>query len=67
MCLYTLEENQSLCVRVESEVNVPAERAFLLLSDLSRRPEWDKHYKYAIVHCLYIPEMVGTDWTRVCV
>ncbi|GAA6083883.1 acyl-coenzyme A thioesterase 11 isoform X1 [Tachysurus ichikawai] len=43
--LYTLEENQSLCVRVESEVNVPAERAFLLLSDLSRRAEWDKHYK----------------------
>ncbi|TST47747.1 Acyl-coenzyme A thioesterase 11 [Bagarius yarrelli] len=43
--LYTLEENQCLCVRVESEMNVPAERAFLLLSDLSRRPEWDKHYQ----------------------
>ncbi|KAM9439316.1 acyl-coenzyme A thioesterase 11 isoform 1-T1 [Clarias gariepinus] len=43
--LYTLEENQSLCVRLETEVNVPAARAFLLLSDLSRRPEWDTHYK----------------------
>ncbi|XP_017350950.1 acyl-coenzyme A thioesterase 11 isoform X3 [Ictalurus punctatus] len=43
--LYTLEENQCLCVRVETEVNVPAARAFVLLSDLSRRPEWDKHYK----------------------
>lgn len=48
MSLYTLEENQSLCVKVESEMNVPAARAFLLLSDLSRRPEWDKYYKYAI-------------------
>ncbi|KAL6468313.1 hypothetical protein MHYP_G00239900 [Metynnis hypsauchen] len=43
--LYTLEENQTLSFRVEAEVKVPAARAFLLLSDLSRRPEWDKHYK----------------------
>ncbi|XP_066508620.1 acyl-coenzyme A thioesterase 11-like [Hoplias malabaricus] len=43
--LFTLEENQTLSVRVESEVKVPAARAFLLLSDHSRRCEWDKHYK----------------------
>ncbi|XP_062843820.1 acyl-coenzyme A thioesterase 11 isoform X2 [Trichomycterus rosablanca] len=43
--LYTLEENQTLCFRIESQVNVPAARAFLLLSDLSRRNEWDKNYK----------------------
>uniref|UniRef100_A0A4W4FHC6 Acyl-coenzyme A thioesterase 11 n=1 Tax=Electrophorus electricus TaxID=8005 RepID=A0A4W4FHC6_ELEEL len=43
--LYTLEENQTLCFRIESEVNVPAARAFLLLSDLCCRPEWDKLYK----------------------
>lgn len=61
MRLYTLEENQCLCVRVETEVNVPAARAFVLLSDLSRRPEWDKHYKYAAVHFfIYTAENVGT-------
>ncbi|KAI4894698.1 hypothetical protein NFI96_004118 [Prochilodus magdalenae] len=43
--LYTLEENQTLSFRVEAEVKVPAARAFLLLSDLNCRPEWDKHYK----------------------
>ncbi|XP_028834183.1 acyl-coenzyme A thioesterase 11 isoform X3 [Denticeps clupeoides] len=43
--LYTKEENRFLCFRIESEMEVPAERAFLLLSDLSRRQEWDKHYK----------------------
>ncbi|XP_057190900.1 acyl-coenzyme A thioesterase 11 [Triplophysa rosa] len=42
--LYTVEENQSLCFRVESEVDVPAHRAFTLVSDLSRRQEWDQHY-----------------------
>ncbi|KAA0719014.1 Acyl-coenzyme A thioesterase 11 [Triplophysa tibetana] len=42
--LYTVEENQSLCFRVESEVDVPAHRACTLVSDLSRRQEWDQHY-----------------------
>lgn len=35
-------------------MNVPAARAFLLLSDLSRRPEWDKHYKYASVVFVFL-------------
>ncbi|XP_066548212.1 acyl-coenzyme A thioesterase 11 isoform X2 [Amia ocellicauda] len=43
--LYTLEENQFLSFRVEMKVDVPAERVFILLSDLSRRQEWDSHYK----------------------
>ncbi|KAF7692325.1 acyl-coenzyme A thioesterase 11 [Silurus meridionalis] len=43
--LFTQEVNQSLCVKVESEMNVSAERAYALLSDLSHRPKWDKHYK----------------------
>ncbi|KAI1889246.1 hypothetical protein AGOR_G00177170 [Albula goreensis] len=43
--LYTLEENQVLCFKVETQVDVPAERAFVLLSDLRRRQEWDMHYE----------------------
>ncbi|XP_050987892.1 LOW QUALITY PROTEIN: acyl-coenzyme A thioesterase 11 [Labeo rohita] len=42
--LYTLEESQYLCFRVEFEMEIPAQRAFILLSDLSRRHEWDQHY-----------------------
>lgn len=42
--LYTVEENQSLCFRVEFEVDVPAHRAFTLVSDLRQRQEWDQHY-----------------------
>lgn len=42
--LYTMEEDDFLCFRVEAEVEVPAATAFLLLSDLSRRQEWDLHY-----------------------
>ncbi|KAF4117040.1 hypothetical protein G5714_001593 [Onychostoma macrolepis] len=42
--LYTVEESQSLCFRVEFEMEIPAQRAFILLSDLSRRHEWDQHY-----------------------
>ncbi|KAI1883104.1 hypothetical protein AGOR_G00241800 [Albula goreensis] len=42
--LYTLEENQVLCFRVETQVDVPAEQVFLLMSDLSRRQEWDRNY-----------------------
>ncbi|XP_028856145.1 acyl-coenzyme A thioesterase 11b isoform X2 [Denticeps clupeoides] len=43
--LFTLEENQMLCFKVETHVDVPAEQVFLLLSDLRRRQEWDRHYK----------------------
>ncbi|CAK6955340.1 acyl-coenzyme A thioesterase 11b [Scomber scombrus] len=43
--LYTLEENQVLCFKVEMHVSVPAEQTFHLLSDLRRRKEWDQHYK----------------------
>ncbi|KAG5286456.1 hypothetical protein AALO_G00015050 [Alosa alosa] len=42
--LYTLEEDQSLCFRVEAEVEVPAATAFQLLSELRHRQEWDQHY-----------------------
>uniref|UniRef100_A0A8C9XSM7 Acyl-CoA thioesterase 11b n=1 Tax=Sander lucioperca TaxID=283035 RepID=A0A8C9XSM7_SANLU len=43
--LYTLEENHMLCFKVEMHVSVPAEQTFHLLSDLSRRKEWDRHYE----------------------
>uniref|UniRef100_A0A673BCN0 Acyl-coenzyme A thioesterase 11-like n=1 Tax=Sphaeramia orbicularis TaxID=375764 RepID=A0A673BCN0_9TELE len=43
--LYTLEEKSMLCVRVESEVDVPAHRAFGFLSELRNRTTWDTHYK----------------------
>ncbi|XP_035279046.1 acyl-coenzyme A thioesterase 11 [Anguilla anguilla] len=43
--LYTLEENQVLCFRVETQVKVPVEQVFLLMSDLSRRQEWDRNYE----------------------
>ncbi|XP_030631747.1 acyl-coenzyme A thioesterase 11 [Chanos chanos] len=55
--LYTLEENQFLCFRVENEVEVPAHRAFLLLSDLGRRQEWDQHY----THCELINKVDEDD------
>lgn len=48
--LYTVEENQSLCFRVEFEIDVPAHRAFTLVSDLSRRQEWDQHYTYVFLN-----------------
>ncbi|XP_061744194.1 acyl-coenzyme A thioesterase 11b [Nerophis ophidion] len=43
--LYTLEENQTLCFKVEMYVTVSAEQTFHLLSDLRRRKEWDRHYE----------------------
>ncbi|XP_048064723.1 acyl-coenzyme A thioesterase 11b [Megalobrama amblycephala] len=43
--LYTLEENQTLCFKVETHVAVAAEQVFLLLSDLRRRKAWDHHYQ----------------------
>uniref|UniRef100_UPI0037E9A103 acyl-coenzyme A thioesterase 11 n=1 Tax=Semicossyphus pulcher TaxID=241346 RepID=UPI0037E9A103 len=42
--LYTLEQKSMLSFRVESEVDVPAHRAFGLLAELSDRPSWDTHY-----------------------
>ncbi|TRY87547.1 hypothetical protein DNTS_007097 [Danionella cerebrum] len=44
VALYTVEESQSLCFRVELDIEIPAQRAFTLLSDLNRRQEWDLHY-----------------------
>uniref|UniRef100_A0AAQ5Z5K1 Acyl-CoA thioesterase 11 n=1 Tax=Amphiprion ocellaris TaxID=80972 RepID=A0AAQ5Z5K1_AMPOC len=43
--LYTLEHKSMLSFRVQAEVDVPADRAFCLLSELSDRPSWDTHYK----------------------
>lgn len=43
--LYTLEDDKYLSFHMEMLVNVDAAHAFLLLSDLRRRPEWDKHYR----------------------
>ncbi|XP_012578148.1 PREDICTED: acyl-coenzyme A thioesterase 11 isoform X2 [Condylura cristata] len=41
--LYTLEEDKFLSFHMEMLVQVDTAQAFLLLSDLRRRPEWDKH------------------------
>uniref|UniRef100_A0A8C1P3A1 Acyl-CoA thioesterase 11a n=2 Tax=Cyprinus carpio TaxID=7962 RepID=A0A8C1P3A1_CYPCA len=41
---HTLTLDTFLCFRVEFEMEIPAQRAFILLSDLSRRHEWDQHY-----------------------
>nr|XP_013001704.1 acyl-coenzyme A thioesterase 11 isoform X1 [Cavia porcellus] len=43
--LYTLEEDKFLSFHLEMLVHVDAAHAFLLLSDLRRRPEWDRHYR----------------------
>ncbi|KAM6219458.1 acyl-coenzyme A thioesterase 11 [Rhynchocyon petersi] len=43
--LYILEDDKFLSFHVEMVVHVEASQAFQLLSDLSRRPEWDKHYR----------------------
>ncbi|XP_066232467.1 acyl-coenzyme A thioesterase 11 isoform X1 [Saccopteryx leptura] len=43
--LYTLEDDKYLSFHLEMLVHVDAAHAFLLLSDLRRRPEWDKHYR----------------------
>ncbi|XP_071346285.1 acyl-coenzyme A thioesterase 11-like isoform X2 [Trachinotus anak] len=49
--LYTLEQKSSLSFRVESEVDVPAHRAFCLLAEMSSRPSWDTHYqKCELIH-----------------
>ncbi|XP_044527770.1 acyl-coenzyme A thioesterase 11-like [Gracilinanus agilis] len=43
--LYTLEDDKFLSFHMEMTVHTDTTQAFLLLSDLRRRPEWDKHYK----------------------
>uniref|UniRef100_A0A8C9TXY1 Acyl-coenzyme A thioesterase 11 n=1 Tax=Scleropages formosus TaxID=113540 RepID=A0A8C9TXY1_SCLFO len=55
--LYTLEENQVLCFKVETHVDIAAKRVFALLSDLTRRKEWDRHYK----HCEMINQVDEED------
>ncbi|XP_043819752.1 acyl-coenzyme A thioesterase 11 isoform X3 [Dromiciops gliroides] len=43
--LYTLEDDKFLSFHLEMTVYTDTAQAFLLLSDLGRRPEWDKHYQ----------------------
>lgn len=54
--LYTLEEDKFLSFHMEMLVHVDTAQAFLLLSDLRRRPKWDKH-------CRWVPERGGIgEW-----
>ena len=46
--LYTLEEDKFLSFHMEMLVHVDTAQAFLLLSDLRRRPEWDKHCRWVL-------------------
>uniref|UniRef100_H2ZVZ9 Acyl-CoA thioesterase 11 n=1 Tax=Latimeria chalumnae TaxID=7897 RepID=H2ZVZ9_LATCH len=55
--LYTLEEEESLSFKIKLSVSVAAEQAFLLLTDLTRRHEWDKHY----LKCELIQQVDGDD------
>ncbi|XP_072130190.1 acyl-coenzyme A thioesterase 11 isoform X2 [Mobula birostris] len=43
--LFTLEEDQLLFFKAEMTVSVNIKQVFLLLSDMSRRHEWDTHYQ----------------------
>lgn len=43
--LYTQEENQRLLFKVEMHVGIPAAQTFHLLSDMTRRKQWDQHYE----------------------
>ncbi|XP_072919478.1 acyl-coenzyme A thioesterase 11 [Hemitrygon akajei] len=43
--LFTLEEDQLLFFKAEITVSVNVKQVFLLLSDMSRRHEWDTHYQ----------------------
>ncbi|XP_072429851.1 acyl-coenzyme A thioesterase 11 isoform X1 [Chiloscyllium punctatum] len=43
--LFTLEEGQFLSFKVEMSVSVNIKQVFMLLSDMSRRHEWDTHYQ----------------------
>ncbi|XP_076140668.1 acetyl-coenzyme A thioesterase [Alosa pseudoharengus] len=42
--VFVLEELDSICIKVEMEVDTSPFHAFSLLSDLRLRPLWDKHY-----------------------
>uniref|UniRef100_A0A6Q2XRV6 Acyl-coenzyme A thioesterase 11 n=1 Tax=Esox lucius TaxID=8010 RepID=A0A6Q2XRV6_ESOLU len=48
--LYTLEKKQVLSFMIEFETDISAERAFMLLSDLNRRVEWDPNYECELIH-----------------
>ncbi|KAM9844890.1 acyl-coenzyme A thioesterase 11-like isoform 1-T2 [Aulostomus maculatus] len=49
--LFTLEHKSTLSFRIESEVDVPSQRAFSLLAELRNRTTWDKHYqKCELIH-----------------
>lgn len=43
--LSTLEDGQFLSFKIEMEVSLAASTIFLLLSDVTRRTEWDQHYQ----------------------
>ncbi|KAM8960995.1 acetyl-coenzyme A thioesterase [Pelodytes ibericus] len=42
--VFTHEENDVLSIKVEMQVKVQPKQAYLLLSDLGLRPNWDTHY-----------------------
>ncbi|KAM4709801.1 acetyl-coenzyme A thioesterase [Discoglossus pictus] len=42
--IFTCEENEMLSIKIEMQVRVQPQQAYLLLSDLSLRPTWDLHY-----------------------
>ncbi|XP_053099579.1 acyl-coenzyme A thioesterase 11 isoform X2 [Hemicordylus capensis] len=45
--MYTLEEDKFLSIRIEMTICIDTMQAFLLLSDLLHRHEWDDHYASA--------------------
>ncbi|XP_063996361.1 acetyl-coenzyme A thioesterase isoform X2 [Pogoniulus pusillus] len=42
--IWTHEEGDVLSLKIEMQVKVPSQRAFLLLSDFTLRQQWDKHF-----------------------
>ncbi|XP_053557436.1 acetyl-coenzyme A thioesterase [Bombina bombina] len=42
--IFTYEENDMLSIKVEMQVQLQAQQAYVLLSDLGLRPNWDMHY-----------------------
>ncbi|XP_048656069.1 acetyl-coenzyme A thioesterase [Marmota marmota marmota] len=47
--IYTLEQQDVLSVWVEKHVKSPANLAYCLLSDFTKRPLWDPHYMFCEV------------------
>ncbi|XP_077189745.1 acyl-coenzyme A thioesterase 11 isoform X2 [Paroedura picta] len=45
--MYMLEEDKFLSIRIEMTICIDAKQAFLLLSDMRHRREWDEHYEDA--------------------